>query len=159
MKMACGKKKNPIPELKFFITEALGPDAGIEEIKLSHENCGGGKARISLAKKEEFIIHQSYYGEILETSFGVPLPPDFMSRVVGDYRKRYLVGNEPVLTITCACGFNTNLILANGGREALVNLARWATEKPNAIIVSSADLPSFYGGEVFFGRMKDGKVF
>jgi hypothetical protein len=150
------KKKNPIPELKFFITEALGPDAGIEKIKLSHANCGGGKASISLAKKEEFVSRYGPHGKILETSAGVPVPPNFISRVIGDNRKSYYAGAEPVLTITCACGFNTNLLLVDGYREELVNLARWVNEKPNAIIVSS---PAFYGGEVFFGRTKDGKVF
>jgi hypothetical protein len=96
------------------------------------------------------------HGKILETSVGAPVPPNFISRVVGDNRKSYYTGTEPVLTITCACGFNTNLLLVNGGREALISLAKWANKKPNAIIVSS---PAFYGGEVFFSRMKDGKVF
>ncbi|MCX6758652.1 MAG: hypothetical protein NTX14_03015 [Candidatus Nealsonbacteria bacterium] len=151
-----GKKKPQIPALQFYITEALKPDAGIENIKLSHKNCGGGIASISLAKKEEFVSHRGHQGNILETSKGVPLPNNSLGSLFTANQKSYYVGTEPVLTVKCSCGFNENLLLIDGNREALVNLARWVNEKPNAIIVSSS---AFYGGEILFGRMKDGKVF
>lgn len=155
MNLLQGKKKSPIPDLKFYIVEALAPNAGIENIKLQHKNCGGGSAKISFAPKEEFVSRQSYSGEILEKSMGIRMPKDLLG-ILFDGHAEYYIGSEPVLEIKCSCGFFKKILLANGGREALVNLARWKESRPNAIIVESI---VFYREKIFFGRMENGKVF
>jgi hypothetical protein len=136
-------KKSPVPDLKFFFTENLGPDQGIEDIKLIHQNCGG-KADIYLAKSIQFVSRCGN-GEVLERGYGVP----FYSSLTE--RQLFYVGKEPVLRIKCSCGLNEEMLLLDGGNEALVNIARRGKNTPDGIIVRSV---IFYDGEIFFGRME-----